>query len=370
MPHKVRISTESFLLQRSHNQVSYLPNVTHPKTTMRRSHKYHLPPAILFVPLIILIVLSDSKEFSSTNYRYCTCCHAFGLSRPLSLPSWLRQPNTSMNVNTKTATEPEVYMDVSSVADVLLTNGENKKTKEKKKNGQPQQQMSTLPLQSETATSPSCAGGLPILPIDQSTLQESSSSAEILPSSPPLTFEKYMTMTSKRVPVEIRYNSQQGGLRPFFLTVAKKIKAHYPDVVVQKTDLATAGVGGESPGDSMVFEVLVDGRPVVGKAETKRQSISRSDSGGGSSGSSSSGGASGDGPKQPVDLANGISVYVSMAEIDMAITKARRKRRPSTTYSQQGEDMGGEGVSVIRLEVLRSRQQRQSSSGSNDHHWD
>ena len=258
----------------------------------------------------------------------------------------------------KTEAEPEVYMEVS-VTDVLA-NGERENHNKKGKNGQ----------QTMQPASPSCANGLPILPIDQTKLQKSSSSssssaeAEILPSSPPLTFEKYMTMTSKRVPVEIRYNSQQGGLRPFFLTVAKKIKANYLDVVMQKTDLATAA-GGETPGDSMVFEVLVDGRPVVGKAETKRQSISRSDSGGSSKGGTS-GGASGDAPQQPVDLANGISVYVSMQEIDQAITKARRKRRPSTTYSQQGEDMGSEGVSAIRLEVLRSRQQQQQSSD----HWD
>ena len=266
----------------------------------------------------------------------------------------------------KTKTEPEVYMDVS-VTDVLKkgpTNGENKS------NGLQKQLIS-----SQSQVQAQTADGLPILPIDESTLRQnqgddkegksssSSSSSEILPSSPPLTFEKYMTMTSKRVPVEIRYNSQQSGLRPFFLTVAKKIKDGYPDVVVQKTDLATGGKhGGETPGDSMVFEVLVDGRAVVGKAETKRQSVSRSD--GKSAGGNSGGGDDG---TQPVDLANGISVYVSMGEIDQAITKARRKRRPSTTYSQQGEDMGSEGVSAIRLEVLRSRQQQQQEK--NDH-WD
>ena len=269
-----------------------------------------------------------------------------------------------------------------SVTDVLptLTNGDQKN--ENGDNGEQQQQtMQSPPSQSQSQpASPSCADGLPILPIDESNLSKSASSpnAEILPTSPPLTFAKYMTMTSKRVPVEIRYNSQQKGLRPFFLTVAKKIKTNYPDVVVQKTDLATTGGGGGGgetiPADSTstALEVLVDGRPVVGKAETKRQSISRSDSGGGSKGSSSSGGASVDAPQQqPVDLANGISVYVSMQEIDSAITKARRKRRPSTTYSQQGDDAGSEGVSAIRLEVLRARQQRlQSSGGGNDHHWD
>ena len=202
---------------------------------------------------------------------------------------------------------------------------------------------------------------LPVQQQQQPPSQEQDASSEF-PSSPPLTFEKYLTMSNKRVPVEIRYNSQQSGLRPFFLTVAKKVKDKYPDVVVQKTDLASlsSSGGGEAPG---VFEVLVDGKGVVGKAETKRQSIGNGNGGGSSGGVSS-----------PVDLANGISIYVSMSEIDQAITKARRKRRPSTTYSQQGEGMEPEGVSAIRLEVLRLRQQqelKQKAEGSKDtSNWD
>ena len=205
------------------------------------------------------------------------------------------------------------------------------------------------------------------LPVQQQPPPQEQDASSEFPSSPPLTFEKYLTMSNKRVPVEIRYNSQQSGLRPFFLTVAKKVKDKYPDVVVQKTDLASlssSGGGGEAaPGDSMVFEVLVDGKGVVGKAETNRQSIGNGN-GGGSSG----------GVGSPVDLANGISIYVSMSEIDQAITKARRKRRPSTTYSQQGEDREPEGVSAIRLEVLRLRQQqelKQKAEGSKDtSNWD
>ena len=196
---------------------------------------------------------------------------------------------------------------------------------------------------------------LPV-PQQQPPPQEQDASSEF-PSSPPLTFEKYLTMSNKRVPVEIRYDSQQSGLRPFFLTVAKKVKDKYPDVVVQKTDLASLSSSG---GGEVVFEVLVD-ETVVGKAETKRQSIGNGN-GGGSSG----------GVGSPVDLANGISVYVSMSEIDQAITKARRKRRPSTTYLQQGEDREPEGVSAIRLEVLRLRQQqrqKQKAEGGTDN-WE
>ena len=195
------------------------------------------------------------------------------------------------------------------------------------------------------------------LPVQQQQPPQEQDASSEFPSSPPLTFEKYLTMSNKRVPVEIRYDSQQSGLRPFFLTVAKKVKDKYPDVVVQKTDLASLSSSG---GGEVVFEVLVD-ETVVGKAETKRQSIGNGN-GGGSSG----------GVGSPVDLANGISVYVSMSEIDQAITKARRKRRPSTTYLQQGEDREPEGVSAIRLEVLRLRQQqrqKQKAEGGTDN-WE
>ena len=231
-------------------------------------------------------------------------------------------------MNVMTRAEPEVYMEVS-LTDVLTRNGSNEDDKQ---------------LQQPPPPPPS-------------SLQQEASSE--FPSSPPLTFEKYLTMSNKRVPVEIRYNSQQSGLRPFFLTVAKKVKDKYPDVVVQKTDLASLSSSVDTPGDSMIFEVLVDGRSVVDKAQTKRQSI-----GNGERGSSGVG--------SPVDLANGISIYVSMGEIDQAITKARRKRRPSTTYSQQGEDVEPEGVSAIRLEVLRLQQQqklKQTAEGGKDH-WD
>jgi len=209
---------------------------------------------------------------------------------------------------------------------------------------QPHQQQQS-PQQSQTEpppSRPSCTDGLPLLPIDEASLRRASQDT-LLPSSPPLTFEKYLAMTTKRVPVEIRFQSGTIGqqLRPFVLTVAKKVKARYPDVVVQRTDL-----GDAPPGDPSLpaFEVLVDGRAVVGKAEM-------------------------------VDLTGGggFSVYVSMGEIDQAITKARRKRRPSTTYSQQGEEAGNgeKGVSAIRLEVLRARQQQeQQRRNSADNHWD
>jgi len=46
---------------------------------------------------------------------------------------------------------------------------------------------------------------------------------KVLPLAPPLSYDKFLTMQDKRVVVTIRY-SGESGLRPFFLTAAKKLK--------------------------------------------------------------------------------------------------------------------------------------------------
>mmetsp|Transcript_6254 Transcript_6254/g.8126 ORF Transcript_6254/g.8126 Transcript_6254/m.8126 type:complete len:220 (+) Transcript_6254:162-821(+) len=114
---------------------------------------------------------------------------------------------------------------------------------------------------------------------------------------PPLLFEKFMTMQDKRVVVTIRY-SGDAGLKPYFLTVAKKLKSSHPDVMIERRILADV----EDEEDEATFEVVVDGKVVIGRG--KKESISRA---------------------QTV-------VFVSMQELDIAISRARRKRRPSTTY--------------------------------------
>lgn len=62
--------------------------------------------------------------------------------------------------------------------------------------------------------------------IEQHQHQTPSESAEdlLLPLAPPVTYEKFMTMQEKRVVVTIRY-SGGAGLKPYFLTVARKLKA-------------------------------------------------------------------------------------------------------------------------------------------------
>ena len=172
-----------------------------------------------------------------------------------------------------------------------------------------------------------------------------------IPLAPPLSFEKYLTLQEKRVPVAIRY-SGQSGLRPFFLTVAKWIKKRNPDVVVEK--LILPSVDGDDL-ESSTFEVLVDGKVVVGKAATKWQGFRRQ-----SMGSSSGGGSSG-GTVSTRDLAGGLSIYVSLEEVDLALAKARRRRRPNSTVYSQSETEN-QSAQAVRLEILRE----QSSATLND----
>lgn len=131
---------------------------------------------------------------------------------------------------------------------------------------------------------------------------------ELMPEAPPISYTKFLTMQEKRTVVTIRY-SGDAGLKPYFLTMAKKLKTSHPDIIIERRILP-AVVDGEA-----TFEVLVDGKVVIGKS-------------------------------RPRKLARGVvmiqnngrrSVFVSMGELDLAISRARRKHRPSTAY---GDDQG------------------------------
>jgi hypothetical protein len=133
--------------------------------------------------------------------------------------------------------------------------------------------------------------------------------SNLLPSSPQLSYHKFITMQDKRVVVTIRYSSG-ANLKPFFLTVAKKLKSSHPDVIIEKRLLpAIDKEDGEA-----TFEVLVDGKIVVGKGKTRKQKVAR------------------------VDMSRARSVFVSMQELDLAIARARRRRRPtSPVYGEKDE---------------------------------
>ena len=206
-------------------------------------------------------------------------------------------------------------------------------------------------------------------------------SDENLPSSPPLSFQKFLTMQvgeeevklmgilwclcsrsfvrcsrltfyfnasslfcvhshfvvmvqEKRVLITVRYTGLTG-LRPFFLTVAKKIKSSNPDVIVEKDVLPVI-----ENSDEILFEILVDGKVVIGKGRSKKQSVHRSGSG-------------------DANLAGGLSVFVSMEDINLAIGKARRRRRPASVYSHKDAMQDGEirTPSAVRLEMLRTNRE-------------
>lgn len=129
----------------------------------------------------------------------------------------------------------------------------------------------------------------------------------------------------KRVHVSITYSSIPG-LRPYYLTIANKIKASNPDVIVEKVLLPH---GEDDVLEDTIFEVMVDGKVVIGKPRSKFQSVRRSGN-----------------DEVSNNKVYGMSVYISMEDLNVAIGKARKKRRPSSAYIAEGRGK------AIRLEML------------------
>ena len=173
----------------------------------------------------------------------------------------------------------------------------------------------------------------------------------------------------KRDKVTIRY-SADAGLRPFYLTVASRIKSAHPDIILEKRILPNPT--GSDVTDS-VFEVLVDGKDVVGKKKTKLLKVRTSSS-------SSSRNEEDDDDSNAKDkneatdsdIAGGRSIFVSMEKLEQELNKARKKRRPSTMYkskellrdgvdsTEMGESgdkdvtVSGTSEAVLRLEKLKA----------------
>ena len=106
--------------------------------------------------------------------------------------------------------------------------------------------------------------------------------------------------------------------------MAKKIKESYPDVVIDKVILPKVEVGDGDRNDNPTFEVLVDGKLVIRTSGRKDRSLSSTDN---------------------------ICVFVSMQEMETAISRARRRRRPSTVYGEGGN---------VSLELLKTKAVRHS----------
>jgi len=161
-----------------------------------------------------------------------------------------------------------------------------------------------------------------------------------LPNARHLSFRKYLTMQEKRVVVTIRY-SGSSGLKSMYLTAAAKIKQLHPDVLIIR-DIVTEGsdengTGSQNAGKK-VFEILVDGKRVAGDKD-----LNNSRQKGNNMGMNTSG-----------------IVFVSMRELDVAINKSRKKRRPNTVYeserilgvSSANSEIGDS--SAVRLEYLKA----------------
>ncbi|KAL3804329.1 hypothetical protein HJC23_011257 [Cyclotella cryptica] len=209
-------------------------------------------------------------------------------------------------------------------------------------------------------------------------LEMSEVGPEGMPLAPMMTFQKFLTMQEKRVKVTIRY-SAGSGLRPFYLTVASRIKSTHPDVLLEKRILppSTGSDATES-----VFEVAVDGKTVIGKKKTKLLKIRSSSSSSSSSRSESEEGGTktkDNNEASDSDIAGGRSVFVSMEKLEQELNKARKRRRPSTMYKSKEDALrssgGGEGAlgvagegedgratseAVLRLERLKAMSSRKN----------
>ena len=161
---------------------------------------------------------------------------------------------------------------------------------------------------------------------------------------------KLSFIQDKRVPILIKY-SNDPALRPYFLTAAKKIKDENPDVIIEKRLVPLIE---DNKDEDLIFEVLVDDKVVVGKPQCKWQGVNRSSSSSRSNnsnygGNNSSESMNGNGEKENENIKAsssrvfGLSVYISMSDVNDAIAKARRKRRPSTAYAQTG----GVGLEIL-----------------------
>ena len=142
----------------------------------------------------------------------------------------------------------------------------------------------------------------------------------------------------KRIKVTIRY-SAEAGLRPFYLTVAHQIKSAYPDVLLEKRILPPVG-SSDAGGDEVIFEVDVDGKAVVGKKKTKMLMVSSRDGKKGKNGRKGEGSKASSDTNAP-DIAGGRAIFVSMEKLDHELSKARKRRRPNTTYKSKEDALRG-----------------------------
>jgi len=163
-------------------------------------------------------------------------------------------------------------------------------------------------------------------------------------------------MQEKRVKVTIRY-SAEAGLRPFYLTVVNRIKSAHPDALVEKRILPK--LGADAGGNEAIFEVVVDGKTVIGKKKTKMLKVSPL----ASSRNDESEGNAKSGSEEP-NKAGGRSIFVSMEKIDEEMAKARKRRRPSTMYKSKENALRGELATTGAGGMLEGSQQENAGGNA------
>ena len=158
----------------------------------------------------------------------------------------------------------------------------------------------------------------------------------------------------------IRY-SAEAGLRPFYLTVANRIKDAHPDALLEKRILPPVS------GEEAVFEIVVDGKTVIGKKKTKMLKVPSRGSRKGGDSDSKGDPDDGDGAAAPggADIASGRSVFVSMEKLDQELAKARRRRRPNTAYKSREDALRGAMDRDAGSGYAVTRKEEEGSGGNN-----
>ena len=91
-----------------------------------------------------------------------------------------------------------------------------------------------------------------------------------------------------------------------------------------------------------MFEVLIDGKVVIGKKKTRKLMVSsRSDGSGDNDGKGDDSKSEEKKLSDTPDIAGGRSVFVSMELIDHQLSKARKRRRPNTMYKSKEDALRG-----------------------------
>ena len=177
------------------------------------------------------------------------------------------------------------------------------------------------------------------------------------------------TTKEKRVKVTIRY-SAAAGLRPFYLTVASRIKSTHPDVLLEKRILPPS----TNDATESIFEVVVDGKTVIGKKKVKMLKVRASSSSSSSRNDNEDDNTSTKDKNEATDsdIDGGRSIFVSMEKVEQELIKARKRRRPSTMYKSKedalrsgdgdGDDrrVSGTSEAVLRLERLKAMSSRKN----------